>query len=174
MLAIIGGHSFQDHTPYRSRVLESMAALDLELGRDVVLVGTVPDDELPAWYHAADAFAFPSVNEGFGLAVLEAMAAGLPVVLTDLPVFAEYLRFGEDALAVTPGDDEALAGALATLASDHAVRTMLRDRGREVAARYDWDTTARQHVAIYDALTAGGRPYRHPPIRPAPPDLPPP
>ena len=102
------------------------------------------------------------------------MAAGLPVVLTDLPVFAEYLRFGEDALAVTPATTRRSPTRSATLASDHAVRTMLRDRGREVAARYDWDTTARQHVAIYDALTAGGRPYRHPPSRPAPPDLPPP
>jgi glycosyltransferase-like protein len=152
VLAIVGGHSFQDHTPYRDRVLGSMARLDLVLGRDVVLVGTVPDDEMPSWYHAADAFAFPSVNEGFGLAVLEAMAAGLPVVLTDLPVFAEYLRFGEDALAVAPGDDRALAGALASVAHDATRRGNLRRRGREVAARFDWGTTAGQHIAIYDEL----------------------
>jgi glycosyltransferase-like protein len=154
VLAIVGGHSFQDHTPYRDRVLASMAQLDLVLDRDVVLVGTVPDDEMPSWYHAADAFAFPSVNEGFGLAVLEAMASGLPVVLTDLPVFAEYLGFGEDALAVAPGDDGGLAGALATIAHDETLRANLRRRGRHVAARYDWDTTARQHIAIYDELRA--------------------
>jgi glycosyltransferase involved in cell wall biosynthesis len=150
VLAIIGGHSFQDHTPYRDRVLASMPDLGLELGRDVVLVGTVPDDELPSWYHAADAFAFPSVNEGFGLVVLEAMAAGLPVVLTDLPVFAEYLWFGEDALAVAPGDDAGLSRALATVAQDEGLRANLRRRGHDVAARFDWDTTARQHIAIYD------------------------
>lgn len=154
VLAIIGGHSFQDHTPYRDRVLASMAGLGLELGRDVVLVGTVPDDEMPSWYHAADAFAFPSVNEGFGLVVLEAMAAGLPVVLTDLPVFAEYLCFGQDALAVAPGDDAGLAGALTTVAHDEGLRSNLRRRGHEVAARFDWDTTARQHIAIYDELHA--------------------
>ena len=154
VLAIVGGHSFQDHRPYRDRVIASMAGLGLELGRDVVLVGTVPDDEMPGWYHAADAFAFPSVNEGFGLAVLEAMAAGLPVVLTDLPVFAEYLRFGEDALAVAPGDDAGLAGALATVAQGEELRTNLRRRGQEVAARFDWDTTAGQHIAIYDELLA--------------------
>jgi glycosyltransferase-like protein len=154
VLAVIGGHSFQDHTPYRERVLASLTGLGLELGRDVVLVGTVPDDEMSAWYHAADAFAFPSVNEGFGLVVLEAMAAGLPVVLTDLPVFAEYLSFGADALAVAPGDDGGLAGALATIAHDETVRANLRLRGREVAARFDWGTTARQHIAIYDELHA--------------------
>jgi glycosyltransferase-like protein len=151
-LAIVGGHSFQDHTSYRDRVIASMADLDLEFGRDVSLLGTVPDEEMPAWYHAADAFVFPSVNEGFGLAALEAMAAGLPVVLTDLPVFAEYVRFGEDALAVVPGDDEALVDALETVAHDDEVRARLRRRGRAVAARFDWATTARQHITIYDEL----------------------
>jgi len=151
-LAIVGGHSFQDHTPYRHRVIASMADLDLEFGRDVSLLGTVPDEEMPAWYHAADAFVFPSVNEGFGLAALEAMAAGVPVVLTDLPVFAEYVGFGEDALAVVPGDDEALVDALETVAHDDEVRARLRRRGRAVAARFDWDTTARQHITIYDEL----------------------
>jgi glycosyltransferase-like protein len=154
VLAIIGGHSFQDHTPYRDRVIASMAILDLEFGRDVALLGTVPNDEMAAWYHAADAFAFPSVNEGFGLAVLEAMAAGLPVVLTRLPVFGEYVRFGEDALAVAPGDDEGLADALEAVAQDGHVRATLRRRGRELAARFRWDTTAQQHIAIYDELQA--------------------
>jgi glycosyltransferase-like protein len=154
VLAIIGGHSFQDHTPYRDRVVASMADLDLEIGRDVALLGTVADDEVAAWYHAADAFAFPSVNEGFGLVVLEAMAAGLPAVLTRLPVFAEYVRFGEDALAVAPGDDEALADALDAMAHDGKLRATLRERGREVAARFGWDATARQHIAIYDEMQA--------------------
>jgi glycosyltransferase-like protein len=154
VLAIIGGHSFQDHTPYRDRVVASMADLDLRFGRDVALLGTVADDEMAAWYHAADAFAFPSVNEGFGLVVLEAMAAGLPVVLTRLPVFAEYVRFGEDALAVAPGDDEELADALDAVARDGDLRATLAERGRAVAARFDWDTTARQHIAIYDELRA--------------------
>jgi glycosyltransferase-like protein len=154
VLAIVGGHSFQDHTAYRDRVIASMVDLDLEFGRDVALLGTVPDEEMVAWYHAADVFAFPSVNEGFGLAVLEAMAAGLPVVLTDLPVFAEYLCVGDDAVMVTPGDDVALADALETVAHDDRVRARLGRRGREVAARFGWDTTARQHVAIYDEMSA--------------------
>lgn len=152
VLAMIGGHSFQDHTPYRDRVIASMADLDLEFGRDVALLGTVPHDELVGWYHAADVFAFPSVNEGFGLAVLEAMAAGLPVVLTELPVFAEYLRFGEDALAVAPGDDEGLVAALEAVARNDVLRAELRRRGRRVAARLSWEATAQQHIAIYEEL----------------------
>jgi glycosyltransferase-like protein len=149
VLAIVGDHSFQDHTPYRDRVIASMADLDLAFDRDVVLLGTVPDDEVPAWYHAADALVFPSVNEGFGLAVLEAMAAGLPVVVSDLPVFAEYLRFGIDALAVAPGDDDALAEAMELVTRAPEVRARLVEHGREVAARFTWDETARQHLVVY-------------------------
>ena len=113
MLAVVGGHSFQDYTAYRDAALARLPDLGLELGRDVVLVGTVADDELRAWYHAADALAFPSLKEGWGLAVLEAMAAGLPVVATDIPVFREYLTPGVDALLVPPADPAALAGAMA-------------------------------------------------------------
>ena len=76
-----------------------------------VLVGTVPDADIPPWYAAADVLAFPSVKEGFGLAVLEAMSAGIPVVTSDLPVFREYLVPGRDALLVEPGDVGGLATA---------------------------------------------------------------
>jgi glycosyltransferase involved in cell wall biosynthesis len=154
VLTVIGGHSFQDHRSYRDAVLASLPDLGLELGRDVVLVGTVPDDEMPVWYHAADAFAFPSVNEGFGLVVLEALAAGVPTVVTDLPVFREYLDLddGRDALVVEPGDDEALAEQLRRLATDPALRTSLIRAGHEVAARFTWSACAAQHRAVYSEL----------------------
>jgi glycosyltransferase-like protein len=152
VLAVIGGHSFQDHRAYRDAVLASLPGLGLELGRDVVLLGTVPDDEIPAWYHAADAFAFPSINEGFGLVVLEALAAGTPAVVADLPVFREYLENGRDALVVEPGDDEDLAEQLHRLATDHDLRASLIGAGHEVAGRFTWSACARQHRAVYDEL----------------------
>ncbi|MDQ3945755.1 MAG: MSMEG_0565 family glycosyltransferase, partial [Actinomycetota bacterium] len=118
VLGIVGGHSFQDYRAYRDAALARLSALGLELGHDVILLGTVSDAELGGWYRAADAFAFPSVKEGFGLVVLEAMAAGLPVVASDIPVFAEYLTDGHDALLAPPGDAAALAGALERVATD--------------------------------------------------------
>ncbi|HEU5390232.1 MAG TPA: MSMEG_0565 family glycosyltransferase [Streptosporangiaceae bacterium] len=86
VLAVVGGHSFQDHRPYAESVLTRARDLGLETGRNIVQLGTVPDAELPVWYHAADVFVYPSVKEGWGLALLEAMAAGLPAVATDIPV----------------------------------------------------------------------------------------
>ena len=78
MLAVVGGHSFQDYAPYREAALAALPGLGLGSGEDVVLLGTLPDDDLPRLVPRADAFAFPSVKEGFGLVVLEALAAGRP------------------------------------------------------------------------------------------------
>ena len=129
VLAVLGGHSFQDHRPYRDAVLAELPGLGLTLGRDVVELGTVPDAEMPGWYAAADALAFPSTKEGFGLAVLEAMSAGLPVVTSDLPAFQEYLRGGVDVLMVPVGDETALAEALVAVLDDSAVAGLCRAAG---------------------------------------------
>jgi glycosyltransferase-like protein len=164
VLAVIGGHAFQDHRWYRERVIDGLPSLGLDLGRDVVLLGTVDDDELSVWYHAADALAFPSVKEGWGLVVLEAMAAGLPVVATDIPVLREYLVHDRDALLVAPGDDEALATAIAALVARSELRRRLADAGRAVAARYDWEASAARHADIYHRISSelGGRRSRFP------------
>ena len=149
VLAVVGGHSFQDYREYRDRVLSSLPGLGLRLDDDVVLLGTVPDAELPGWYAAADVLAFPSTKEGWGLAVLEAMSAGLPVVASDLPVFREYLRPGQDALMVPVDDAAALAAALGTVLDDAVLAGRLRAAGREVCARFTWARCAAEHQRIY-------------------------
>ncbi len=153
VLAVVGGHSFQDYRAYREAVFALFPGLGLELGRDVALLGTVADAELPAWFAAADVLAFPSTKEGWGLVVLEAMSAGLPVVASDLPVFREYLRSGRDALLVPGNDPPALAGALASVLDDAQLASRLRTAGLAVAARYSWDATAAEHAALYAGLT---------------------
>ena len=153
VLAVVGGHSFQDYRDYRERVLASLPDAGLRLDDDVVLLGTVADAELPAWYAAADVLAFPSTKEGWGLAVLEAMSAGLPVVTSDLPVFREYLRPGRDALLVPVGDAPALAAALAAVLDDPRLAASLRGAGRAVCERFSWSRAAAEHEAIY--ATAG-------------------
>jgi glycosyltransferase involved in cell wall biosynthesis len=152
VLGVVGGHSFQDYRAYRDRVLASLPGLGLSLDDDVVLLGTVPDPELPAWYAAADVLAFPSTKEGWGLAVLEAMAAGLPVVTSDLPVFREYLSPGRDALLVPVDDPPALAAALASVLDDPRLADQLRSAALATCERFSWARSAAEHQALYAAL----------------------
>lgn len=161
MLAIVGGHSFRDYAAYRDEHLARLPELGLELGRDVVLLGTVSEADLGGWYRSADALCFPSLKEGWGLAVLEAMAADLPVVAGDLPVFREYLLHRHNALMPPTGDSAALARAMQEMYADRALRRRLRTGGRETLARYTWAASARRHIAVYDDVRAD---TRHPTV----------
>jgi glycosyltransferase involved in cell wall biosynthesis len=116
----------------------------------VVDLGYVPDADLPALYTAATAFAFPSLYEGFGLPVLEAMACGTPVVTSNTTSLPEVA--GDAALLVNPCDADAIAHALRRLLTDGPLRQDLRTRGLARAARFTWDRTARETVAVYRRL----------------------
>jgi glycosyltransferase-like protein len=163
VLAVVGGHSFQDYRPYRDRVLASLPGLGLRLDDDVILLGTVPDAELPGWYAAADVLAFPSTKEGWGLAVLEAMSAGLPVVTSDLPVFREFLSPGRDALMVPVDDPPALAAALSQVLDDRDLAARLRSVALATAGRFSWSRSAAEHRAIYASLASQPSPPAAPP-----------
>lgn len=149
MLAVVGGHSFQDYRAYRDEVLGSLDGHGLRLGDDVVLVGTVPDDELPWWFSAADSFVFPSISEGWGLVVLEALAAGLPVVASDIEVFRSFLTHDIDAVLTAAADPASLATGMARVRDDPDLVQRLRAAGAATARRYSWAASARQHIEIY-------------------------
>lgn len=153
-LLVIGGHSFQDYRAYREEALGMLPGLGLELDRDVFLLGTVGDDELHEWYRAADALAFPSVNEGWGLAVLEAMSADLPVVTSDIAVFREYLTDRETAIMTRAGDSCSLAAGMRDMVLDGALRERLVVAGRALVPSFSWRHAALEHVRLY---ADGGR-----------------
>ncbi len=155
VLAVIGGHSFQDYNEYRENTLAGMSAQGLELGKDVVLLGTVAENELPEWLAAADGFVFPSINEGWGLAILEAASAGLPVVASDIDVFREFLVHDQDAILTAAADPDSLAQGMARLLDEPATVRRLGPRGPVLAARYPWSATAAQHMAIYSDIASG-------------------
>ncbi len=157
MLALVGGHSFRDYEAYRTETLARLPELGLELGTDVVLLGTLSEADLGGWYRSADALCFPSLKEGWGLAVLEAMATDLPVIAGDLPVFREYLMHRHNALMPTSGDSTALARAMQEMYADRALRRRLRAGGRATLARYTWAESARRHIEIYDEVRVGAR-----------------
>jgi len=152
MLIVAGGATLFDYRHEVDRFHSRVASLDL---RDSVRVlGSLPDDEIESLYRAADAFAFPSTKEGFGLAALEALASGLPVVASALDEFDTYLSDGRSALLVPVGDGERLGAALAGLAGSPATRADLRAGGLEVAAEYTWDRAAIAHERVYVKLLA--------------------
>ena len=148
-LVIVGGHSFQDYAPYREEALSRLPGLGLRLGQDIVLAGTVSDEVLHEWYRSADALAFPSVKEGWGLAVLEALAADLPVVASDIAVLREYLTPDRTAVLTRAGDPESLAAGMRRIVDDPQLRTELTRRGRELLPTFSWRQTAREHLRVY-------------------------
>jgi glycosyltransferase involved in cell wall biosynthesis len=116
----------------------------------VRVLGFVDDTDLPALYRHAVAFAFPSLYEGFGLPVLEAMACGVPVVCSDTSSLPEVV--GDAALLVDPLDTDALAGALVRLLSDGDLRHRLVRRGLAQAATFTWQKPARELLSILTSL----------------------
>lgn len=143
-LVIAGGETLFDYRDYRTRV-EARAA---ELGVHPVVLGPVADAELPTLVAAADVFAFPSVKEGFGLAAMEALAAGVPLVTRDLPVLREV--FGDAATFAT--DVAELGDALLSAAGPPEPGRLAT--GQELAARHTWDTAADAHRRLYESLGA--------------------
>jgi glycosyltransferase-like protein len=150
LLIIAGGMTLFDYRHERDRFAER--ARELGVTDHVRVLGPLPDGEIERLLRASDAFAFPSVKEGFGLVALEALAADLPVVASDLDVMRGYLADGESALLVPVGDAEALARGLARVAGDGELRERLRRGGRRVVAAHTWDVAAAAHERAYEAF----------------------
>jgi glycosyltransferase involved in cell wall biosynthesis len=128
----------------------------LGLGDRVQFLGHRQD--VPDLLAASDVFAFPSLYEGFGGSVVEAMALGLPVVCSDLAPLHEVVEEGGTALVVPPGTPEALRGALETLLRDSDLRRRLGDRGRQVfQERFTLAGTAEQMAALYRRVAEAGQ-----------------
>jgi glycosyltransferase involved in cell wall biosynthesis len=115
--------------------------------------GHVSEDELVRLYSGADCFLFPSLAEGFGFPVLEAMACGAPVIASDRASLPELV--GDAGVLVDPADADALAGALAEVLSSADRRADLRRRGLERSRRFRWEECARLTVAAYREALAG-------------------
>jgi len=144
-LVIAGGRGWLDDPLY-----ERIAALGLE--NRVRMLGFVPDKDLPALYSAARVFAFPSLYEGFGLPILEAMACGTPVVTSRASSMPEVA--GDAALLVDPLDTDALAEALASALDDELLRSSLIEKGLERATVFTWEAAAHKLVDRFQRLLA--------------------
>lgn len=127
----------------------------LGLAQDVELTGWLERDRLRDLYRRAWMFVYPSRFEGFGMPVAEAMAAGVPVACSDI----EPLRSvaGGAAELFPPGDHSAIASALARLAADERLRLSLSEKGRARAARFTWESAARETLAVLERAASPSR-----------------
>jgi glycosyltransferase involved in cell wall biosynthesis len=139
---------FAGPTAGRADALEALAR-ELGIGERLSVLGFVDDATLAALYRDATLLCLPSFGEGFGLPVLEAMAAGLPVLASDLPAIREVT--GGGAVLFAPGDVDALTAALTRLLGDERLRAELADHGPTRAAAFTWDATAAATMRAYDA-----------------------
>ena len=126
-------------------VFESV--VDLGLEDDVVFPGYVEDSDLPALYNLAELFVYPSLYEGFGLAPLEAMACGIPVVASNTSSLPEVL--GDACLSVAPADVEGLSDAIERALDDTELRADLRQRGLAQAGQFTWARSAERLLELY-------------------------
>jgi glycosyltransferase involved in cell wall biosynthesis len=142
-LVIAGGKGWLEDPIYQ--------ALDkLRLREQVRFIGFADDADLPTLYSEARCLAFPSLYEGFGLPILEAMACGTPVITSHVSSMPEAA--GDAALLISPTDVDAITAALEQVVSDEHLRLSLIERGYTQAARFTWDTSAQQLQSVYATL----------------------
>ncbi len=137
---VLAGRELRDHRPLLAHIKR------LGLTGQVILPGYVPDEDLPALYSGASVYAFPSLYEGFGFPVLEAMACGTAVVCSNTSSLPELV--GNAALMFAPTDTAALADALRRLLTDAALRQDLIARGFERVKCFSWEASARATLDV--------------------------
>ncbi len=145
-LVIAGGATLLDHADYRR-------AFDRELqasghAHRVTVAGVVEDAEMPSLYRAAAMLCYPSVHEGFGLCVIEALASGIPAIVSHGAPFDEYLQPG-DAIRVDPADPASIADGMLQALRPQAIRHA-RTNGPRRARGFGWDRVAARHRLLYE------------------------
>ena len=132
----------------------ALRELPIETRSRVVMLGNVPHDELPPYHAAAEVFCAPATGrESFGIVLVEAMAAGLPVIASDIPGYREVVRDDIEGILVPPRDPAALARSLRDVLDDADLAKRLGEGGRQRARRYSWDTVAGEIEDIYREVT---------------------
>jgi phosphatidylinositol alpha-mannosyltransferase len=140
----------------RDRVL--LRSLPGDLRSRVLRLGTVPHEVLTRYHAAADVFVSPATGqESFGIVLVEAMAAGVPVVASDIAGYREVVRDGLDGLLVPPNDPNALAAAIRRVLSEPELAASLKAAGRSRAQAFSWQAVAPRLEAVYDRVLSATR-----------------
>ncbi|MFI5322472.1 MAG: MSMEG_0565 family glycosyltransferase [Thermodesulfobacteriota bacterium] len=147
-----GGETLFDYRAYREDFFAELDKLGLVRDKDIFVLGKIPGDEMPLLYNAADVFVFPSVKEGWGLVLLEAMAAGVPVISSNIEPMTEFLEDGVNSVLTSPDDYKALAHRIAEVLESCELRTRLIENGEKTARIYSWESAALKHAECYGKI----------------------
>jgi phosphatidylinositol alpha-mannosyltransferase len=132
-------------------------ALPRSLRDRVVFLGLVSDEDKARFYRSVDVFVAPNTGgESFGIVLLEALAAGTPIVASDLDAFRQVLDDGRAGVLFQAADPDALVTALGSLLDAPGERERLVDAGRRTVRRYDWSVVAREVVRVYETVIVSG------------------
>ncbi len=145
-LLVVGAFSEQEQAPFVEYARQH--GID-----DVHFVGQVGPDELPRFYRTATVFCAPSTGyESFGIVLLEAMAAGVPIVASDIAGYRQVLHDRVEGRLVAPADEPAIADALIGVLQDPSLRKRMAARGLKTAVQYDWHSVAGRVLDYYQGL----------------------
>lgn len=138
---------------------DAVDALPPDARSRVAMLGRLEDDRLASYLRSADVYIGPATGgESFGIVLAEAMAAGLPVVASDIDGYRDVARNGREALLVPPGDPDALVAAVRRVLDDEPLAKSLGEAGQRRAREFDWNVVADRLVEVYRSVLPGGRP----------------
>jgi len=151
---IAGGASIWEHGDYQREFARQLSALPADVRQRISVLGTIPEAQLTALYRMSEVLLCPSLQEGFGLCVLEALAARCAVIVPRGAPFDEYLD-ERCASFVDPSSAAEIAAALSRLLIDEGWRRRSAEQGYECAQRHSWDLVAERHLVRYESLLRG-------------------
>ncbi|WP_415878604.1 MSMEG_0565 family glycosyltransferase [Methylomonas sp. TEB] len=155
-LIIVGGASLLNHDEYRQRFNDAVSESGIQEGhgQPLIITGPLPDADMPSLFRLADALLFPSLTEGFGLVVLEAIISGTPAIISLRPPFTDYLQH-QDCIWTDPEDSAAIANAMLTAVDDFPTDS-LPTIAKRLSEEFSWAQSANTHLDIYRSLIAKG------------------
>ena len=142
------GSAGGQETDFRNQTVGVVESLNLS--SEVIFTDFVPEADLPAYYSGAEVFVLPSLYEGFGFPVLEAMACGCPVVTSDTSSLPEVV--GEAGIMVNPYDTDRLTQAMRQVLTDSELRNNMIRKGLEQSKRFSWEKAAKQTLEVYNKV----------------------
>lgn len=149
-LIIAGGETLFDYEPYRVKFFNSVKEHNLTIGKSLILPGVIPDKDIPVLYRCADAFIFPSIKEGWGLVLLEAIASGLPIVTSNIPPFTEFLDRNSASL-INPNSTQEIADAMLDIINKNRSQNLIQNAAF-IPSQYSWQKSAQLHLKLYYKL----------------------